>query len=384
MSAVTGGLVSVRPRRTTGWLPGHRAAAVVVMTGALAFGAAQVVDAMQDAAGRAEHMQFAVAEGGVVRVFYDLVADNPQQLLGVRLLISRDGGQTFDLTPSTVSGDVGPAIAPGPGKRIIWESARDVERLDIDRLRVRVVVSVISVSRTPPSFWGVSASLAPDWRMASGPRTAFFAERVSDYRVAGAEFRIGIVRGRTESGDWGFAVVRKMIKRGSFVAKDTILGQETTTTYRVTEGAWLTGVEVYKFLPFLKVGGRQQFGVVLAAGASGKPGGTVERRIEGIIFASDPSLTPNPPVVTRGPGFMYDDWRTVVAVPSGQTSVVDRVDAWKLVDVSVWSSTPQVLARAELAWAVTLRSDTKIRVSGGVNFPGFQVFSIEMVHLLGR
>ena len=46
--------------------------------------------------GRVENLQFETPEPGVVRIFYDLLTDNPLLRVDVTLQVSRDGGQTYD------------------------------------------------------------------------------------------------------------------------------------------------------------------------------------------------------------------------------------------------------------------------------------------------
>ena len=76
---------------------------------------------------RVEHVRL-----GVVHVFYDLVADDPQTTFDVILQFSQDAGETFDLTTS-VSGDAGQEIGVGAGKRIVWEAGRDIERMEVEK-----------------------------------------------------------------------------------------------------------------------------------------------------------------------------------------------------------------------------------------------------------
>jgi len=79
-----------------------------------------------------------VVRGGVVVVSYDLISNNPAATFTVVLEVSGDGGKSYTVSPRTVSGDIGPAVRAGVGKRITWEAARDVENLEIDRYRYRV------------------------------------------------------------------------------------------------------------------------------------------------------------------------------------------------------------------------------------------------------
>jgi hypothetical protein len=88
--------------------------------------------------GEAENVRFEQVGGGTVNIFYDLVASDPRAVFLVTLDASQDRGSTFTVRPTSVSGDVGQGVAPGTGKRIVWESGRDVERLEIDQFRFRI------------------------------------------------------------------------------------------------------------------------------------------------------------------------------------------------------------------------------------------------------
>jgi hypothetical protein len=334
---------------------------------------------LQQPIGRAENVRFEVAEGGVVRIFYDLIAD-PGQVVGIRLLVSQDGGQMFALTAASVSGDVGPAVVPGTGKRITWESARDVERLDADRLRIRLEVAALAVIQQPRRFWGVSVSAVPHWSVPANIGDDVFNGQRSD--VGAAELRVAIVRGASQGGDWGISLVRKRLEPGSAVARRGPLSPIMTTTYTVTsDSGWLTGVEVHTFRPFVNIGSRVQVGVLLAAGLANYLNGTVERRTESPIYATNPLFSSTPPqVVPVGPGFALDRSGVIVAVPAGETGVVDKVEAKELYGGAGWNV---LRARAELAASFALRNRMALRVSGGFNFPGVQLFSVEFAHFFG-
>jgi hypothetical protein len=57
-----------------------------------------------------------------VHVTYDLTSGGPAQ---VALVGSLDGGKTYTLKITAVSGDVGAAIQPGAGKKIVWKVRQD-------------------------------------------------------------------------------------------------------------------------------------------------------------------------------------------------------------------------------------------------------------------
>ncbi len=88
--------------------------------------------------GEAENVRFEHVGAGTVHVFYDLVSSDPRAVFLVTLDASQDRGSTYTVRPMSVSGDVGQGVMPGTGKRIVWESGRDVERLEIDQFRFRI------------------------------------------------------------------------------------------------------------------------------------------------------------------------------------------------------------------------------------------------------
>lgn len=109
---------------------------VVMLTVAAAHQAAAQV--FTTPKGGAENVTFEQVGGGIVNITYDLVSSDPRAIFAVTLDASQDRGATFTVRPSSVSGDVGPGVKPGTGKRIVWESGRDVERLEIDQFRFRI------------------------------------------------------------------------------------------------------------------------------------------------------------------------------------------------------------------------------------------------------
>jgi hypothetical protein len=65
-------------------------------------------------------------------------------VFAVALEASTDGGRTFTVHPSAVTGDVGPGVSTGNAKTIVWDSTKDIEDLQIDRYVFRVIVSPVA------------------------------------------------------------------------------------------------------------------------------------------------------------------------------------------------------------------------------------------------
>ena len=88
--------------------------------------------------GVVQNGQFVESETGVIEVTYDLVSTAQDATFEVELYVSEDG-QNF-VQATSVTGDVGPGVMPGPGKRITWRWTDDLESLapDIDRFQFQV------------------------------------------------------------------------------------------------------------------------------------------------------------------------------------------------------------------------------------------------------
>jgi hypothetical protein len=80
------------------------------------------------------------AGAGVVRIVYDLNGA-AAALFSVALEVSNDGGQSFTVRASALTGDVGPGVSAGSDKVIVWDSAKDIEDLQIERIVFRVRVT---------------------------------------------------------------------------------------------------------------------------------------------------------------------------------------------------------------------------------------------------
>jgi hypothetical protein len=103
----------------------------------------------------AQNMQIVVNDG-VVTLSYDLVG-GASQTFEVALQISQDGGQTYALKPTSVTGDIGRGVIAGPSKKIVWEAGKDTDSLQLDRFRFHVV----STPETPAVVVGRRDGVQP-------------------------------------------------------------------------------------------------------------------------------------------------------------------------------------------------------------------------------
>lgn len=76
----------------------------------------------------------------LVDITFDL-RDPDEEPLSIKLTASEDGGDSYSITPRTLSGDVGEGIHPGERKRIVWDVGVDLQGVKNPRLKIRLIVS---------------------------------------------------------------------------------------------------------------------------------------------------------------------------------------------------------------------------------------------------
>ena len=183
------------------------------------------------------------------------------------------------------------------------------------------------------SGWGLQASFAPQWTVPE-PAQALFGDEAS---IEGDDLRIGFVRGRTLSGDWGLSFVRKKIKDGSYVVIDDY--------WRFSRDVVVSGVALDKFTPFGTIKQRVQIGITYGIGAGWAEGDVQEAELRtGRVYATEPSFMLSP--MDAGLSF----------VP---------------------------MARLELTAAVIVIRGVKIKATGGFNYPGVSKISVGAVYIFG-
>jgi hypothetical protein len=224
-----------------------------------------------------------------------------------------------------------------------------------------LAIPLCAAAQPDRSSWGVSGTFVPRWETPQEARVVFDADAVD---VKGTEFRIGVVHGRTYGGDWGVSFVRKTFKEGSRVergggeyclAAACVQGGTTFTTRDLS----LTGVEIHKFASFATIKHRVQIGIEFGGGVA-QVSGTAERTVVTPIYAPDPRTQ-----------------RYTVTTAEERSDVKAR-------ELFFEELKTVPLGRLELAVATILAPGAKVRLSGGLNFPGYEVFSVTFVYLFGR
>ena len=216
-------------------------------------------------------------------------------------------------------------------------------------------------AQTRESHWGVSASLVPRWSFPSALANIWNME--TDMR--GSEMRIGIVRGSDLGGDVGVSFVKKRVDDDStvFLRESACLDVPGAGTrcargpYHLTRDAGMTGVEAHLFMPFATIRQRVQIGATVAGGVA-RVDGTSDRFIEHLVVNGG-AVT----VATESAG-------------SGpfQETLQDLPQDWDVVPIG----------RVELAVGVLVRPGLKLRVTGGVNFPGFHTIGFHVQYLFTK
>lgn len=208
------------------------------------------------------------------------------------------------------------------------------------------------------SHWGVIGSVTPQWKVPTRLEELF--EGTVD--IKGTDFSIGIARGRSKSGDWGASFIHKRFKDGSRVEK---IEQDCTSFSNgcfldgesfTTQGVAINGLEVHKFIPFVRIRDRVQIGMNVAGGF-GKFTGTLDNHEFRAEFAGgSPSGRPT----------------------GRQTETRTTEPAKELIDIPVFP-----LFKLQASVAVIASPAFKLRFQGGLDFPGYEVVSIVGVYLIG-
>jgi hypothetical protein len=243
------------------------------------------------------------------------------------------------------------------------------------------------------SSWGVVGTVVPKWRIPPSLNTlatVHFSEddaSVGELDLRGNEFRIGVARGRTLAGDWGVSFVRR-----TFV--DAELSASQSAGLRASSdlsGVWtvvadnvradilrrdveLTGIEAHKFVAFATIARRVQIGLNVAGGL-----GTTKGLVRTDSFRSDTTCRfpagVTPPLVDNVCGAPNATIMSRSTVPLD--SSVD--DSGRLI-----RQKQLPIGRVELTGAIVLGSQFKVRVGGGLNYPGTNSIAVTGIYLFSR
>ena len=147
-------------------------------------------------------------------------------------------------------------------------------------------------------------------------------------------------------------------------------------------GVLLNGVEVHKFIPFATISRLVQIGMNIGGGIASASGG-----IDTTSFRSSYRCTFPPGVLPASPNFDDPDAPHVcsTATISNQTTVqtgatADDVSRMLKSESSKWLP----LGKVEIAAGVLIGSRVKVRVAGGLNYPGTNAVSVTGMFFFGE
>lgn len=235
------------------------------------------------------------------------------------------------------------------------------------------------------SYWGVLAGFAPRWWTPDSWGPLF--EPHDPTEVIGREFRVGITRGRPLGREFGGSFVVKTINRFSFTGVGGYLGGFNNEPLVAPQIAWtqmepvqMKGAEFHAFVPIARLGERVLLGGLLGMGAANVPDAPIRKTITGPPYIATPTSTTPLNTLPPGGGYVLDENHEPVPIAPGQTSVVVPANfASELSPLDNFF----VLARGQLAADVLVVPSMKVRFSGGFNYPGAQLFNVELVYIFG-
>jgi hypothetical protein len=216
-----------------------------------------------------------------------------------------------------------------------------------------------------PSRFGVTFSFAPLWTAEERLVTKLIPA-IDEFDFSGNEFRFGvIIRGRKYGGEWGISYIRKNISSSSTVTVDkggNCFGYpaecyENNDWYNIDSGT-MRGFEIHSFSPLVTIKRRVQIGTTVGGGLV-KMGGKTQLRSLRYDSHFDPA--------TR-------DW---VITPINTSSIEDISEYLKQLGAPAYLPA----FRLEATVGVILPQGMKIRLGGGLNFPGYEKFNISLVYL---
>lgn len=194
------------------------------------------------------------------------------------------------------------------------------------------------------SRWGVSFTATPSWNyLQLIPKTfGKIAGETPTVDVHGSEFTVGFVRGSDNGGDWGVSLVKRSIADDSYIRPGF-----PNSSPRMFRDSSITGVEVHKYSPYLRIRW-VQVGLTTAIGV-GKIAGTTETEV--VDIHGEPQIAP---------GTAADALNELIHLGDRQITPIGRV---------------------ELTAGIRATDRLKVKVGGGLSFPGKAVFRVGVNYL---
>jgi len=234
-------------------------------------------------------------------------------------------------------------------------------------LRTLVVASLLVLSAPShllaQSKWGVAVSWTPEWK-SGGPFGDALEGEGTTVDFSGSDFSIGIARGSDAGGDWGVSFIRQTWDDGStldetqvecntFVSGCFTFGEKSTS-----QNVKYNAFYIHKFAPFVTIKDRVQIGMNFGGGIGSFSGTFIQEQ--------------------------YDISTRFVPGPGGGTIVGQQEVTVSEVEPKEVLFAPWPIAKIQVAAAVRVAPGVKVRVAGGLDFPGTSVFGLTGVYLFGN
>ena len=210
------------------------------------------------------------------------------------------------------------------------------------------------------SHWGVAASVNPTWKVPDRFKIFFDAETAAD--ITSRDFSIGIARGRTLGGDWSVSYVRKNFKDGSYAdateqrCDEFVPGCFLQGSRRTLRGTTLSGILAVKYINFGTIRQRVQIGLNVGGGIGSLQGDLDVREYDVDVTCGNQGQCTGRQTETA---FTADAKTELFALPT------------------------YPLGKVEAAVGVIVAPGLKVRVAGGLDFPGTSSFNLTGVYLIG-
>jgi hypothetical protein len=235
-----------------------------------------------------------------------------------------------------------------------------------------LLIPTIASAQDDESHWGVAVSVKPKWKAADNLKALWDAEQAID--IESSDFSIGVARGKTLGGDWNLNFIRKNFKDGSTVDNTELqcdFGPGVPCLrfgeFKTLRNVKLTGIEAVKFIKFANIKDRVQIGLNVGGGF-----GTLQGDVDVVKFDVNQACN------NRGCTFTPTQQSFTV---DADGEICDGSDDECDNALFVLSRFP--LGKVELAVGAIVAPGLKIRVAGGFDFPGQNVFNLTGIYLFG-
>jgi hypothetical protein len=247
------------------------------------------------------------------------------------------------------------------------------------------------LGQTPTSsHWGVVGGFAPKWENTSTyePLVKLVFDEDAVGLLRGSEFRIGIARGRHLSGDWGVSFIRKRIDDSDPTTVETgrgcqgggsgilVLDCEIFGETRTPRALLMNGVEVHKYIAFVTIKQRVQIGLNLAGGVVVGKGGFTN---ESFTVTYKCTFPPG-----QFPDFSLEDDPCYGGAKGPDTITPTEVTDDPFTRLLNYKRNQVPIGKVEIAGTVIVTPQLKVRIGGGMNFPGQTTIGLTGIYFFGN